>query len=398
MTDVELFQTALLSGLIGCLGLTAGLVATACRPERPANLFLLAFLVGLAIIAVSDLLDLVGLYGRAPLLEVAVGPVVRAIPLLLAPLLFAYFQTEIHGLAARPRFWLHTLPAFIAWVAFLPVNAPDGWQGALFETKDAVQAFSLTIIRLFWLVLFISAGVYLWASFKLLHERVRSLRNLLSAMPDATMARTRNLWAIISLPILSIGIEFLSARLFAVPFAWQMSGSVFRVVCLVLFCGFVLRSFSGYGPPDEEKDALELQKRVKYERAPMAHDEAERLSNKLVEAMRVNHLHRNPLLSLRDVAAAIRAPDHKVSQLLSSHLNTNFFDFVNSWRVEEAKRLLDEPTPMTVLDISIAVGFNARSTFYSAFRKVERMTPTEYRRRQAVVSRSVATSALSSHS
>lgn len=71
---------------------------------------------------------------------------------------------------------------------------------------------------------------------------------------------------------------------------------------------------------------------------------------------------------------------HRVSEILNKELGINFFDFVNFYRVEEWKRRInDAPPSTTIQEIAYSVGFNSKSSFYTAFKKFTGQTPSEYR-------------------
>jgi AraC-like DNA-binding protein len=63
-------------------------------------------------------------------------------------------------------------------------------------------------------------------------------------------------------------------------------------------------------------------------------------------------------------------------------MNKSFFDFVNEYRVQEAKRLLCSPQSdhLSILGIALDAGFNSKSAFYTAFGKYAGITPSEYRK------------------
>ncbi len=71
-----------------------------------------------------------------------------------------------------------------------------------------------------------------------------------------------------------------------------------------------------------------------------------------------------------------------MSQTINSKRNLNFNDFINSFRIEEAKkRMADrEFRNLTFEAIGKSVGFNSRTSFISAFKKFTSCTPSEYKK------------------
>ncbi|HEY3026570.1 MAG TPA: helix-turn-helix domain-containing protein, partial [Pyrinomonadaceae bacterium] len=86
-------------------------------------------------------------------------------------------------------------------------------------------------------------------------------------------------------------------------------------------------------------------------------------------------------LTLQKLAKTLAISPHHLSQMINEQLNQNFFDFINLYRIEEAKRMLVDPTRKhySILAISEAVGFNSKSAFNAAFKKHTHMTPSEFR-------------------
>ena len=128
-----------------------------------------------------------------------------------------------------------------------------------------------------------------------------------------------------------------------------------------------------------ELDVLEERVRGKYEKSALGPDQAERIARKLVHAMEKDVLYRDPNLTLSSLSAQIGVSLNYVSQTLNQHLEQSFFEFVNGWRVKEAIPLV-EVGASTVLAIAYEVGFNSRSSFYTAFKRETGMTPTQYKR------------------
>ncbi len=105
----------------------------------------------------------------------------------------------------------------------------------------------------------------------------------------------------------------------------------------------------------------------------------------LKEIMKNEKPYLMPDLTLDDLAGRISINPRYLSQLIRRSFNLNFFDFINTHRIEESKKLLssDDDKKKTVLEILYDSGFNSKSAFNNAFKKYTGITPTEYRRHQA---------------
>lgn len=86
-------------------------------------------------------------------------------------------------------------------------------------------------------------------------------------------------------------------------------------------------------------------------------------------------------LSLQQLAKVLNLSPRYLSQLLNQRLRQNFFEFVNSYRIEEAKELLGDPDKreLRINEIMYQVGFNSKSTFNNVFKKLTKVTPTQFR-------------------
>ncbi|MES9930149.1 MAG: helix-turn-helix domain-containing protein, partial [Candidatus Thiodiazotropha sp. 6PDIVS] len=70
-----------------------------------------------------------------------------------------------------------------------------------------------------------------------------------------------------------------------------------------------------------------------------------------------------------------------LSQVINEQSGYNFFDFINRYRVDEAKRCLTTPSGQSnVLSIALDSGFNSKSAFYTAFKRHTGQTPSQYRK------------------
>lgn len=87
-------------------------------------------------------------------------------------------------------------------------------------------------------------------------------------------------------------------------------------------------------------------------------------------------------LNIEEFSKRIDLPVKEVSAVINKHYGTNFFEFMNSYRITEAKRLLSDPqhAEMTVLDVLLQSGFNSKSAFHRFFNRLVGVSPTEFRK------------------
>jgi len=85
-------------------------------------------------------------------------------------------------------------------------------------------------------------------------------------------------------------------------------------------------------------------------------------------------------LSIGELAEAIDFPTYQLSQLINDQLGKSFFEFVNSYRVEEVKERFFDPqfSNLTLLGIAMECGFNSKASFNRIFKQLTNQTPTEY--------------------
>jgi AraC-like DNA-binding protein len=91
----------------------------------------------------------------------------------------------------------------------------------------------------------------------------------------------------------------------------------------------------------------------------------------------------DPDLTLEQLASQVKVRPKLLSHAINEGLGKNFFEFINQYRIEEAKRLLTDPADkrITVLEVLYQVGFNSKSSFNTVFKKQTGMTPSEFKKR-----------------
>lgn len=153
--------------------------------------------------------------------------------------------------------------------------------------------------------------------------------------------------------------------------------SVVILALVLLLALWGLRQKPGFdGRYLSSEEAEEVRK---YERSALDREHSARIATKLQNAMLTDRLYLQPGLSLTSLATHLGIQPNYLSQTLNETLQLSFFDYVNGHRIEAAKPMMvDGNAP--ILDIAYAVGFNARSSFYTAFKRVTGKTPGQYRK------------------
>ncbi|MCG7533620.1 helix-turn-helix transcriptional regulator [Pseudoalteromonas sp. OOF1S-7] len=130
---------------------------------------------------------------------------------------------------------------------------------------------------------------------------------------------------------------------------------------------------------DESRVSATDRDDVKYQHSALSDEQSKRIAQKIHRAVVTEQLYLVPDLTLYRLAESIGVSANYVSQTLNQTLGQSFFDYINKARIDAAIKLLIADDK-TVLDIAMAVGFNARSSFYKAFKTHTGMTPGEYKR------------------
>ncbi len=104
------------------------------------------------------------------------------------------------------------------------------------------------------------------------------------------------------------------------------------------------------------------------------------LLQQLLHLLEQEKVYTDPNLKIGSLAKQLDTQPHILSQVINHHLNKSFFELLNQYRIEEFKRRARDPqfNNHSILGIAYDVGYNSKSTFYTAFKKHTGLTPSEY--------------------
>jgi AraC-like DNA-binding protein len=121
---------------------------------------------------------------------------------------------------------------------------------------------------------------------------------------------------------------------------------------------------------------------VKYRKSSLTETNKKKILDNIIFELETRQYYLDNLASLSELAKKIGESPHHVSQVMNEKLNKSFFELLASYRIEEAKKILsgDKKGKITVEEISEMVGYNSKTAFNNAFKKLSGKTPSEFRK------------------
>ena len=309
----------------------------------------------------------------------------NCLPLLFGPLLYLYTQSIlIENFRFSGRKWLHLLPFIIACIALevfwlkQPVDLQTKILEAILARKipDSVYLSSS--------IIFIQFLIYIIASIRLIRKYKKKVAEKFSDYKRTNLAW---LYSTIVFFTVLMSISMLNGWLGLTPFA-QYYYFAFTIIIFAMLI-FVIRVVLGtmrnpdFFGMEEERPSAEFQlPTAKYAGSGLVDSEKQRILQEILQHMENKKPWLEPELTVDQLATALNIRPKILSQVINETLHQNFFDFINRYRIEEAKRLLNNPPDkkITVLEVLYQVGFNSKSSFNTLFKKHTGLTPSEFKK------------------
>ncbi len=133
-------------------------------------------------------------------------------------------------------------------------------------------------------------------------------------------------------------------------------------------------------PAPEAVTTEENPEKKKYQKSGLTAEAAERLHRDLTALMVQTKAYRESELSLNELAGRLNSPANYLSQVINEREGKTFYDYINTLRVEEFKRLATSPESRkyTLLGLAQECGFNSKSSFNRYFKKVTGKSPSQF--------------------
>lgn len=121
---------------------------------------------------------------------------------------------------------------------------------------------------------------------------------------------------------------------------------------------------------------------AKYEKTSLSEEMKEIIRERLVTHMEQDKPFLNNMFSLNRLSKNILASPNHVSRIINEDFNQSYFEFISCYRIHEACKYLADPgyKTRTIEDISFLVGYNSKTAFNRAFKKITGITPFHFKK------------------
>ncbi|MBN9298839.1 MAG: AraC family transcriptional regulator [Filimonas sp.] len=273
---------------------------------------------------------------------------------LIGPAVFYFFKSVLQKVTQVPNQWKWAWGINVGFILIGGLILP-------YETHPWFwNKIMCTIIYLQWFAYLIATGV-------LLRKEIRRF------FKGESHQVTERFW------LLLYGGNCLLFLLYAIALLGVVQGAYITSPIAFSLILYVSIFFYVYGARMENILMVKEEDGIVNAKRKIADSDAASWVQKLETVLEAKSLYKNPDLKVSDLATAIGITSHQLSQLLNENLGKSFSTFINEYRVTEACKLIAMDDRLTLEAIGYEVGFNSKSTFYTAFRKVKDTTPALYK-------------------
>lgn len=379
----ELINTLLILG--AGHGLFLAVILATKRANSTANRLLAVAMVAFALYIFEGVYYSRGWFQTFPHLIGSSLPLI----FLFGPIIYLYAEavsTGAHGL--RRGAWIHFAPAILVTLYFLPFYFSSG--EAKLAYLRAMEAhgppLDLAIVQQ---LQFVVGIFYVVLTVRLLRHHRAQIKEEYSSIERINLLWLRNLTVgAAAIWTLATALHILHLVGLADRMAWDPTP--LAVSLLVYAVGYMgLRQPEILHPPLARQPTpvfgLPLPTapvaEAGYEKSGLTPAEAEAAMQALRQLMADRQLYLRSGLTLQELAEESGMSLHNLSEVINTRGGKNFYDFVNTYRAEEAMRRLRDPryANLTILAVAADSGFNSKSVFNAFFKEHTGQTPSQYR-------------------
>ncbi len=349
-------------------------------PNAEANRFQGLLLLTLSLCILEVFLNMTGLIVRVLFVTNTTEP----LNLLIGPFLYLYVKRSITPHGTRKELLHFILPALyfgymildyiqtneFKYNSYINSYHPD-WP--LLETNQAINNDPLNIKKYLNLVTAIQIFTYTVLSIRQINIKAAQSRSTILKTDDDVLKSLRNTVAHIFIIVVIFIIVKLNFRADLGDYFIGLYISFFAILTSI-------RVMNDSAYFDRTASFVDISA-GKYRKSSLTEDDKKRILEGIVNEFESKSYFEDNLASLSDLAKKLGESPHHVSQVINEKLNCNFFELLARYRIEKARKIFTEDlkNKLTVEEVSEMVGYNSKTAFNNAFRKITGKTPSEFR-------------------
>ena len=119
----------------------------------------------------------------------------------------------------------------------------------------------------------------------------------------------------------------------------------------------------------------------RYRKSKVPDNKKEDIKTMVLTYFREKAPYLNPELSMLLLSEELNIPKHQLTEVLNTIIGKNFFQFVNEYRVEAVKQKLSDTSndKFSIEVIGYDCGFSSKSSFFSVFKSITGLTPSQFK-------------------
>jgi AraC-like DNA-binding protein len=331
----------------------------------------------------GSVLGLSGYYRQFPHLIRVADPLV----FLFGPLL--YFYIQLQTTEKLTKYYYHLIPFVLYVLVTIPFYLLSGDEKIRFGEDMFLKQQKSVLVAAIQSVRMIHISIYIILSLFLIKKYHRLLGANFSNIKKYDLENVRRLLRlflillVIALVISSVSLTGKINLILANNLISLGMGIVIYGLAYSVWNKPDINSVQGLYEPETDTSGGAAESKEAKSRSTYHLSETQylRLSDQLKVLMEETKPYLKSEFSLNDLSAQLNLQPYLTSELLSRYHKASFFDVINSYRVNEIKERLSDPSfrHYSILSIAYDCGFNSKSSFNTAFKKFAGKTPSEYR-------------------
>ncbi len=310
--------------------------------------------------------------------------ITHPVPLLHGPLLYLYVTSSLRE--EQKLRWIdyaHFTPALIAYLGMVPFFFFYSAEKKSLVNHHIIDDYQ-TFMSISLLAFIISGITYPILAFRLIDKHEKLIHENFSFEEKISLSWLR--YCLFGLLVIFLTVMIFSVVQNVIKIQLPFNPDYIyysEIIMFIFFLGFYGIKHEGIftdSKPASVVTKSSTKKAGSYKKSGLKNNEAELLHQKLLNTMMEKKPYLDPKLTLNKLADEIGVTTNYLSQIINQYQNKNFYDFVNSYRVEEFKSLIEVPKNkhLSILAIALDSGFNSKSSFNMVFKKLTGMTPSQF--------------------